>query len=243
VSGPIEWCHALVFVRQGPLRVASLGRFHDGEQFFSIWFRTSGRRRTRTTVPFGKYFPDCRQRGCRRGGDPPKFPGPDDGYSGSWTARGPNRLAGGAAPPFLLRNPLSTTNARERSARHERCLIHRSSNAVSVRYLRFQCAEAPFFSNSGQLTTTVIGSDTASSNGWANRNRLPSAETSYCRGFKSNSSLVWNRGSGAPSLRLAGASSTDTAIILPLRRSGIIKWTKWSVNSEVTACSSSPGVS
>jgi len=28
-----------------------------------------------------------------------------------------------------------------------------------------------------------------------------------------------------------------------LRRSGIIKWTKWSVNSEVTACSSSPGVS
>jgi hypothetical protein len=50
VSGPIEWCHALAFVRQGPLRVASLGRFHDGEQFFSIWFRTSGRRRTRTTA-------------------------------------------------------------------------------------------------------------------------------------------------------------------------------------------------
>ena len=27
MSGPIEWCHALVFVRQGPLRVASLGTF------------------------------------------------------------------------------------------------------------------------------------------------------------------------------------------------------------------------
>ena len=41
MSGPIEWCHALVFVRQDPIASGFAWYFHEGEEFFSIWFRTS----------------------------------------------------------------------------------------------------------------------------------------------------------------------------------------------------------
>src|SRR5215469_9249860 len=78
-----------------------------------------------------------------------------------------------------------------------------------------QGAKDPFFSSSGQLTITVMGTEALSSSGCASRNRLPSAETSYCRKFESNCRRVGNSGLGRRSLRLAPTGSTKTDIILP----------------------------
>ena len=46
-----------------------------------------------------------------------------------------------------------------------------------------------------------MGTETLSSKGCSSRNRLPSAQTSYCCWNESNSKLVWNSGFGTPRSR------------------------------------------
>jgi len=105
VSGPIEWCHALVFVRQDPIASGFAWYFHEGEEFFSIWFRTS--------------WPPAHANHCLLESTLPivaarlstwwrstEISSPGCRLLGKLDARVPNPLDGGAAPQSLLRKPI-----------------------------------------------------------------------------------------------------------------------------------------